>query len=72
MVVLSDHGHLLDHQTEQLAGEGGERWRPDDGQPGDGELAVHGPRVLLAEGHRLIAPWSERIRFGRAANRWAP
>jgi hypothetical protein len=68
VVLLSDHGHLLDHQTEQRAGEGGERWRPDDGRPAEGELVVHGPRVLLAEGHRLIAPWNERIRYGARKN----
>src|SRR5262249_36770268 len=54
--------------TEQRPGEGGERWRPGDGQPADGELLVRGPRVLLAEGHRLIAPWSERIRYGARKN----
>jgi hypothetical protein len=63
VVLLSDHGHLLDYQTEQCPGEGGERWRADNGRPGEGELRVHGPRVLLAEGHRLIAPWTERIRY---------
>jgi hypothetical protein len=63
VVLLSDHGHLLDYQTEQRPGEGGERWRPDNGRPGEGELEVRGPRVLLAEGHRLIAPWTERIRY---------
>ena len=68
VVVLSDHGHLLDHQTEQRAGEGGERWRADDGQAREGELSVQGPRVLLAEGHRLIAPWSERVRYGAKKN----
>src|SRR5207253_4013188 len=47
---------------------GGERWRPDDGRAGEGELAVQGPRVLLAEGHRLIAPWSERVRYGARKN----
>jgi hypothetical protein len=73
VVLLSDHGHLLDHHTE---GErhgvsplvGGERWRPGDGQPADGELLVQGPQVLLAEGHRLIAPWNERIRYGGRKN----
>jgi hypothetical protein len=68
VVLLSDHGHLLDHQTEGRPGEGGERWRPDDGQAGEGELAVRGPRVLLAEGHRLIAPWTERLRYGARKN----
>jgi hypothetical protein len=63
VVLLSDHGHLLDRQTEHRPGEGGERWRPDDGRPGEGELALRGPRVLLAGGGRLIAPWTERVRY---------
>src|SRR5262249_19168306 len=29
----------------------------------EGELLVQGPRVQLAEGHRLIAPWNEQIRY---------
>jgi hypothetical protein len=86
VVLLGDHGHLLDHQTEArprstgvppvgsqhrrdaCATEGGERWRPDDGRPAEGELAVQGPRVLLGEGHRLIAPWNERFRYGARKN----
>jgi hypothetical protein len=69
VVILSDHGHVLDHQTEERPGEGGEqRWRPDDGEVREGELAVQGPRVLLAAGHRLIAPWSERIRYKTKKN----
>jgi PglZ domain len=68
VVLLSDHGHLLERQTEQRPGEGGERWRSDAGGPGEGELEVRGPRVLLAGEHRLIAPWNERIRYGARKN----
>jgi hypothetical protein len=68
VVVLSDHGHLLDHQTVARPSEGGERWRHDDGQVRDDELVIRGPRVLLAEGQRLIAPWSERVRYGIKKN----
>lgn len=63
VVLLSDHGHLLDHQTREVKADGHERWRGDDGRPGDGELALRGPRVLLGDGHRLIAPWTERLRY---------
>jgi hypothetical protein len=68
VVFLSDHGHLLDHQTKVRPGEGGERWRADDGKADEDELSIQGPRVLLAEGHRLIAPWSERVRYGAKKN----
>jgi hypothetical protein len=63
VILLSDHGHLLDDRTEQRPGDGGERWRQDNGSPGEGELAVQGPRVLLGRDHRLIAPWTERVRY---------
>jgi hypothetical protein len=68
VVLVGDHGHLLDQHTEQCPGEGGERWRADDDRVEEGELAVQGPRVLLAEGHRLIAPWNERIRYAARKN----
>lgn len=71
VVMISDHGHVLDCQTEgrsykdELAG--GERWRKADDDTGEDELQVEGSRVL-AEGHRLIAPWSERVRYGMKKN----
>jgi hypothetical protein len=33
VVMLADHGHVLDHQAQGRPGEGGERWRIDDGRP---------------------------------------
>jgi hypothetical protein len=71
VVLISDHGHVLDCQAEgrlfkdDLAG--GERWRSAEGSPGEDELLVEGSRVL-AKGHRLIAPWSERVRYGIKKN----
>lgn len=71
VVLISDHGHVLDCQAEgrpfkdDLAG--GERWRSASGDAGEDELLVKGSRVL-AKGHRLIAPWSERVRYGIKKN----
>ena len=71
VVLISDHGHVLDCQAEgrpfQDDVAGGERWRSAEGIPGDDELLVEGSRVL-AKGHRLIAPWSERVRYGIKKN----
>jgi hypothetical protein len=67
VVLLSDHGHVLDCQMESQAGEGGERWRVDDGKPSPQELRIEGSRVGV-EGHRLIAPWTERLRYGAKKN----
>jgi len=62
VVVLSDHGHLLDHQTQGRPGEGGERWRPDDGQAREGgptpqEMVI--PITVLAAGDIRLAGWAE-------------
>ncbi|MGM0491136.1 MAG: BREX-2 system phosphatase PglZ, partial [Planctomycetota bacterium] len=68
VVLLSDHGHVLDCGTEGRPHEGGERWRDDDGKPASDEMAVTGPRVMVTDSKRLIAPWSERVRYGIKKN----
>ena len=68
VVFLSDHGHVLDDKTVGKVYEGGERWREDDGAPEETELQVSGPRVLIPESHALIAPWTERLRYGIKKN----
>jgi hypothetical protein len=71
VVLVSDHGHVLDCQAEgrSLKDElvGGERWRQDGGTVEADELAIQGSRVLTS-GHRLIAPWSEQVRYGIKKN----
>lgn len=69
VVLLSDHGHVLDHGTKARAHENaGERWRPDQGEPVDGELRVKGHRVGVAGEESIIAAWSEKIRYGVKKN----
>jgi hypothetical protein len=68
VVMLSDHGHVVDCRAKGQVYEGGERWRIDDGQPSDGELRIHGPRVVIPESKTLIAPWTERLRYGVKKN----
>jgi hypothetical protein len=67
VVLVSDHGHVLDCQTQARPCEGGERWRVTSGEPAADELLIQGQRVAV-EGHRLIAPWSERVRYGVMKN----
>lgn len=67
VVLLADHGHVLDCQTQARPCDGGERWRVAGGDTAPDELLVQGQRVLV-EGHRLIAPWSERVRYGSMKN----
>ncbi len=69
VVLVSDHGHVLEHQTEgRTHEEGGERWRTDDGNPAEGELGLTGQRVVMPAGHQLIAPWTEKLRYGGKKN----
>ena len=63
VILLSDHGHILDCQTQQRNGDGNDRWRTDNAPPAADEIQVAGSRVVLPAEHRLIAPWSEKVRY---------
>lgn len=67
VVLASDHGHVLERDTELRAGDGPERWRAAAGAPAADEVLLEGPRVA-APGRRLLAPWSDRVRFGMKKN----
>lgn len=62
LVVVSDHGHVLDRGGQQTSASGIEsaRWRR--GSPGVGEVALSGPRVVYGKGE-LVVPWREDIRY---------
>lgn len=63
VVLVSDHGHVLDQASDQptpASGVESARWRT--GEPGDGEVALTGPRVVYGDG-ALVAPWREDIRY---------
>lgn len=64
VVVTSDHGHILERElTHRRTDAKSSRSRPATGPVADDEVLLHGPRVLTETG-KLIAPWSERIRYG--------
>ena len=64
VVLLSDHGHVLEHGTTlRQVKDGGERWAPGTRPAEEGEVLVEGPRVLVGGGRALLA-WSEALRFG--------
>lgn len=67
VVLASDHGHVIERGTVLRDTGGAERWRTASGAPADDEVLLQGPRVV-AEGGRLLAPWSERVRFGMKKN----
>jgi hypothetical protein len=61
VILTSDHGHVLDH-GEGIHPAESKSARYRQGEPGDGEVLVTGPRVLSADG-RAVLPWDERIRY---------
>jgi len=73
IVLVSDHGHVLDHGTRYVhtAEPGGERWRATSGASADAddEVVVTGPRVLLGGGEGIVAAATERIRYVKGDKR---
>lgn len=67
VVFASDHGHVIDRGTTRRDAGGAERWRAATGAPAADEVLIAGPRVAVP-GRRLLAPWSERVRFGMKKN----
>lgn len=68
VVLTSDHGHVLDHDTAYRASNLGERYRGDDASVHADEVRISGTRVVLPPEGTLIAPWSERVRYGGKRN----
>lgn len=68
VVLLSDHGHILDRQTEGRPPTDGLRWRKAGGPLSNGEVEIKSPRVILpADGH-VVVPWTEKLRYGPKKN----
>jgi hypothetical protein len=68
VVMTSDHGHVVESGTQARAQAEAERWRADDGQAAPGEIVLSGARVVMPRAERLIALWSERLRYGGRKN----
>jgi hypothetical protein len=68
VILTSDHGHVLEADTELRKSPYGDRWRAADGNRDLGEIVVEGPRVISSIGQRVVVPWSERIRYGGKKN----
>ena len=64
VVVIGDHGHVLEEGTVQRPGAPGDRWRTAVDDPGEGEITLTGGRVLAPGGsHSIVVAWSERVRY---------
>lgn len=69
IVLTADHGHVVEHETTQRSGSDGDRWRRPDGALTEEEVQIDGGRVLTPAGATtMVAPWSERIRYGAKKN----
>jgi hypothetical protein len=65
VIMLSDHGHILDHDTVMQRASDGARWRVGDASSvGPGEVVARGPRVRAACGHdAVVLAASEALRY---------
>lgn len=66
VVLTSDHGHILEHDsTHRPDSTGGARWRlAGERPPGEDEVLLRGPRVLVP-GNEAVLAATEDIRYGR-------
>ncbi|RSM79385.1 BREX-2 system phosphatase PglZ [Kibdelosporangium aridum] len=66
VVLTSDHGHVLEHDsTHRPDSTGGARWRMPGERPlGEDEVLLRGPRVLVP-GNEVVLAATEDIRYGR-------
>ena len=68
VVLVSDHGHILESGTTARVTEGGERWRPPGGATAPDEISFKGNRVLNGPGG-IVTTWSEKARYIAATKR---
>jgi len=65
VILTSDHGHILERDTNYRKASQGERYRLDDNAIMPDEIKITGSRVLTVTNNTLIFPWSESIRYSR-------
>lgn len=66
IILTSDHGHVLEHETTLRNGMsvGGDRYREDGGAAREGEIVIAGQRVQRAIGrNELTVAWSRNLRY---------
>lgn len=65
VILTSDHGHIVERDTEALSVSGAEsRWRPaSTGAAGDGEVLVSGSRVVAPRGEAVLL-WRDDAHYG--------
>jgi len=70
VIITSDHGHVLDHDSFYHApsSDNGERYQLSANTLSEYETAVSGARVVTAN-HSVVLPWAERLRYTKSKNR---
>lgn len=66
VIITSDHGHVLDHDSFYLDAQSssGERYHLGTGTVRDQEILLKGPRVVT-EHQAAVLPWSEKVRYSK-------
>ena len=69
VILVSDHGHLIDQGTKETTSSDSDRYRSATPAPADGEVLLYPARTGLgvASGG-VVAIWSESLRYSRAKN----
>ena len=73
VIITSDHGHVLDHdsfyQPSSAASNdnGGERYQLAADDISEHEIALTGKRVVTAS-NAVVLPWTERLRYTKSKN----
>lgn len=69
VVITSDHGHVLDHDSSYVGAdnESGERYQSGNGRVGEFEVQLSGNRVVTPD-QTAILPWSEKLRYTKSKN----
>jgi hypothetical protein len=72
VIITSDHGHVLDHDSNfinpaDLAASNGERYQLSNAKISDSEVSVSGGRVVT-QSKTVTLPWSEKVRYTKGKN----
>lgn len=67
VVITSDHGHVLDHDSfyQQPSSDNGERYQLASDNVSEHEVAIAGQRVVTAN-NAVVLPWTERLRYTKS------
>lgn len=67
VIITSDHGHVLDHDSfyQQSFSDNGERYQLAGGDVSEHEIKVTGHRVVT-EDQSVVLPWTERLRYTKS------